>query len=694
MKNNDLMRANELRSKIAYYDQLYYEKGISEISDAEYDRLYKEYEDLERKYPELKDENSPTNRVGGLKQETLLPKFTHKSPLLSIDRKAKDLDELEDFYKKIGGDGVEVIIEPKFDGITVNLNYEGGKFVNAATRGNGYIGDLITDNFKNTDSQYPQEIKDENLEIRGEAIIPYDFFKKNLEDEYSNPRNAVSGILRQIEPNDVKGKGLKTIFYDIGSTSTNIDNSDSNNVKNIKSYGFQETPYIIANSWELLKTFVETKMAGIIQNIDGFNVLIKEGFPQAVCDGLVIKVNDLKLRNEIGMSQKGPKWAFAYKFKPLQANTVINSIDWQIGKTGKVTPVANFATISLGGTKINRATLNNYDYMCNLPIVKENGELDLEHTSKVEYGDTIIVERSNDVIPRIVAIKEKLGRNCYEPQSIELQKEIQRKRITFNEPTVCPECGAPLVKEGPLHFCKNYDCPEQIKRRLIHFASRDAMNIVGLGESVVDQIFEKLDIRHLDQIYDLKENELSVLEAFKDKKSNNLIKAINNSKTPELWNFIYSLSIDNVGKKTAKDLATRYQTINNFLKATKEELLQIEDIGDIVADSIVSFLKEHSKDVNYLLEYVSPKKASKLGDKFLGKTFVITGTLENSRDYYVKLIEAQGGKVSNSVSKKTNYVLIGTDAGSKEAKAKELVKQGADIKILESEDEISKLLTN
>lgn len=694
ISKKDLKKIQDLKDKINYYDSKYYEEGVSEISDAEYDRLYKEYEEFEKKYPELKNQSdAPTRKVGAGSNAGLstgLPKFTHKSPLLSIDRKAKELSELKDFYEKIGGDGTEVIIEPKFDGITCNINYENGKFVNAATRGNGYIGDLITNNFINTNAKYPNKVDCNEFEVRGEAIIPYDYFKKHLIDDYSNPRNAVSGIMRQIDSNDVKDKGVEVIFYDVGKTDKSLSEEDFDNTYTLKEMGFQDTPCYLVATWKALKEIVESRLNGMIKEIDGFNVLIADGYPQAVCDGLVIKVNHLKEREEIGYSEKGPKWAFAYKFKPLQAITCIEEIEWQVGKTGKITPVANFRTVSLGGTKINRATLNNYDYMCNLPTVKQNGELDLENTIKVGAGDLIVVERSNDVIPRIVAVKKHFGSDTFEPQDVKIQEENHRKRETFNEPKICPICGGRVEKVGPLHFCNNYDCPKQIKRRIEHFASRDAMNIVGLGESIVDQLYEKKGIIHLDYIYDIKEDDLLELDGFSNKKAENLLKSIEKSKNPELWRFIYALSIDNVGKKTAKDLAKRYKTIEALRKCKKEELLKIEDFGDIVADSVIDYFKNHDWDVECLLEFVKPKEVATIGNKYSGLTFVITGTLKNPRNYYVEIIENNGGKVSNSVSKKTNVVLIGNDAGSKETKARELVSKGEKILILDTQEAVDK----
>ena len=381
LPGRDFIRASQLKELIAKYDKQYYEEGVSDISDAEYDRLYEEYLEFENKYPELKDmADAPTKRVGAgdvAGTTTLLPKFTHHTPLLSINKKAKELEELKAFYESIGGDGVEVIVEPKLDGITCNINFENGELVNAATRGNGYIGDLITENFKNTDTIYPESLGDFDLEIRGEAIIPYNFFKENLSKDYSNPRNAVAGIMRSINSEYVKGKGIQVMFYDIGQTSMKLENSDLSNLCRISKLNFQTVPVISASSWNELKEVVESKMNNSIQEIDGFNVLMTNGkFPQAVCDGLVIKVDDITKRYQIGMTDKGPKWAFAYKFKPLQAMTRIDHIEWQVGKSGKITPVGVFDEITLGGVKINRATLNNAIYIKYvLPLLYERRDV-------------------------------------------------------------------------------------------------------------------------------------------------------------------------------------------------------------------------------------------------------------------------------------------------------------------------------
>lgn len=692
-----MLRIEELKALIKKYDKQYYEEGVSEISDAEYDRLYAEYVELEKNYPEFQQmKDSPTRKIGAgddAGTTTGLPKFTHKSPLLSIDKKAKEISDLEKFYKDCNG--ASFIVEPKLDGITCNINYENGLLVNAATRGNGYVGDLITDNFKATDTKYPSLITCSELEVRGEAIIPYDFFKKHLANNYSNPRNAVSGILRQIESSEVKGKGIQVMFYDIGQTDYHISDSDSQNVQTLNDMGFMTVPNFKATSWEELKKIVETKLNGLIKNIDGFNVLCHPDFPQAVCDGLVIKVDSLKQRNEIGFSLKGPKFAFAYKFKPLRAKTRIDHVEWQVGKSGRVSPVAVFDEVSLGGTKITRATLNNFDYMQNLPVVDSNTEEPLlDNVLNLSIDDTILLERSNDVIPRVVGIVNR-GNYLY-TQDVKTTELYGKRLETFNEPTVCPVCGATLKREGPLHFCDNPTCSAQICGKIEHFASRDAMNIVGFGESIVNLLFEQKIINNLFDIYTLnaKKDILTSLEGFGEKKVNNLLREIENSKTPELWRFIYGLSIPYVGKQTAKDLAQRYHTIDTFLSASYEDLLNLENFAETTAIGIYNYINTNSfkELVSNLLVHVRPKAIEIFTEKFKGLTFVITGTLQNPRNYYQEIIEKNGGKVSNSVSKKTYAVLIGNDAGSKETKARELVNKGANILILDNEEEIINFL--
>lgn len=721
----DAIRINELKNQINRYDTQYYEDGVSDISDAEYDRLYDEYLSYVDKYPSIATIiDSPTKKVGAGQDSgkfTGLPKFTHKSPLLSIDKKGKTLDELKKWYAALG-DNVEVIVEPKLDGITCNLNYEYGKLVNAVTRGNGYIGDVITENFRTTDTKYPEEIGSGiTMEIRGEAIIPYDFFKKNLTEEYSNPRNAVAGIMRQMDSLEVKGKGVQVMFYDYGLTGNQpLSKDDYSDVRSMKHiFNFQNVPIYRCTSWQLLKHVVETRMDNLIQEIDGFNVLIDEDglYPQAVCDGLVIKVNNRYKREEIGFSEKGPKWAFAFKFKPLQATTRIDHVEWQVGKSGRVTPVAVFNEISLGGTKITRATLNNADYMRNLPLLYESKMVqDFEskgpdaafsdfhqeimpcvqgRKDALQMDDKIIVERSNDVIPRIVAIAKH--QNCIYQDDMETTERLYQRRKTFDVPTHCPDCGQPLSNQYPLLYCTSSLCPSQITGKISHFASRDAMNIIGLGDGVIEALYKEGFLTSIPSLYHLKDysDKLKELDFFGTKKVEKLLKAIEGSKTPELWQFIYSLSIEGVGKRASKDLAQRYHTLDNFLNASIDELLMLEDMGEITSKGIVSYISnERALEMIYELVSlgVNPKLVEIEGDNLKGKTFVITGTLEYARNYYQEIIEKNGGKVSGSVSKKTTAVLIGKDAGSKEEKARGLVAKGENILLLDTEDKIKEFL--
>lgn len=760
MNKQDKQHAEALKQLIAKYDKLYYEEGISEISDAEYDRLYEQYVALEEKYPELAElPDSPTKRVGAgdyAGKTTLLPKYTHKSPLLSINKKAKELSDLKAFYESIGGDGTEVIIQPKLDGITVNINYEDGKFVNAATRGNGYIGDLITENFQNTNTSYPKTLSDDaSIEIRGEAIIPYDFFKDNLSKNYSNPRNAVAGIMRSINPEDVKEKGIQVMFYDIGLfKNISVSLFDKENIDFLQTSGFTSVPVLKTNNYQELEEIVSTKMNGMIQEIDGFNVLKVKNtqytYPSAVCDGLVIKVNDRNLREQIGMTEKGPRWAFAFKFKPLQAKTRIDHVEWQVGASGRITPVAVFDEISLGGVKINKATLNNIDYMKNLTVtlydykqpitlidmiapgdvlydsqyMKSQGEDDcqfiivkaveedgfyidgeyagewypfeedryyfVKESKGLQMDDIIIVERSNDVIPRIIGI-EKRGSFAYQ-QDWGTYQILKQRELTFKEPTVCPVCGKPTIQKGPLTYCQNPSCSAQILGRLKQFVSRDAMNITGLGEAILEEFVDRGFIQEPADIYQLEKYEAQIiaLDKFGQKKFNNLLNSMNKSKKPTLAAFIYALCIPFVGKKTAKDLSKHFQTLDSFLQCSYENLVSIEGISGTTASTIMEYLENprHQNMIENLRDNIEVQDEVNTGISqiFTGISFVITGTLSKSRKYYQDLIVERGGKVVGSVSKKTNYVLLGENAGSKETKARDLIAKGAKIQIIDEEE--------
>ena len=691
MEKNLKTKIEKLIADLNHYSDVYYNQGIQEVSDAEYDRLYDELLKYAEQYPEIKEwEDSPIKNVGA-DATSNFEKFTHKSPLLSIDQKSKEIDELKKWYEKIGSP--EVIVQPKLDGITVNINYEDGKFVNAATRGNGYVGDLITEQFKATDTDYPKNVWGD-LELRGEAIIPYDkFLESNMSDSYSNPRNAVAGIMHSKDANDVKGKNIFVMFYDVGFTNMEQfqNKSDIERANLIKAYGFTTLPTCLCSNWEELKKCVETKFYGGIVEKDGFNildltlfeqvgnVLKQRTYLQAMCDGLVIKANDLDLREELGFSQKGPKWAFAFKFKPLQTITAVRDVEWQVGKSGRVTPVAQFDEISLGGTKISRATLNNPKYMSELPVYNaETGEFNLSYTRALCYGDEILVERANDVIPRVVAIAQH---NTYD---------------LIKYPEVCPECGEKLRFDGTLLWCDNDNCPSQILGKIEHWASKNAMDIVGLSSKTIETLHSEGFLNKISDLYNLKDHrdELLQLERFGEKSVDNLLNSIEESRTRDLARFIFALSIPNVGKVMSEDLAKYYKTIENLINNfSYNQILSLDSFGEVYANSTCEWLAniDNLRLIKEILEVgVNPKevKTVKLDSNNLdGKIFVITGTLSQPRKYFEELIIKNGGKLGSGVSKTTDYLLAGEKAGSKLDKATKL-----NITIID-ENEFTKMIS-
>lgn len=678
MKKEIKNKIEELIKQLNYYSDLYYNQGISEISDAEYDRMYDEFLSYVEEYPEIKEwENSPIKKVGA-EVTSNFEKFTHKSPLLSIDQKSKELDDLKKWYEKIGSP--EVIVQPKLDGITVNINYENGKFVNAATRGNGRVGDLITEQFKATDTYYPDTLLNDNdfLELRGEAIIPYDkFLESNMSDDYSNPRNAVAGIMHSKDANDVKGKNISVMFYDVGVTNVRQYQveTDIERLNWIK-FNFTTLPTVLCKNWEELKKCVETKFYNGIVEKDGFNILDftvweqigkglhEKSYLKAMCDGLVIKVNDLNKREELGYSQRGPKWAFAFKFKSLQTITTVRDVEWRVGKSGRVTPVAQFDKINLGGTQINRATLNNPKYMSELPVYHtDTNEFDFRYTSALCYGDEILVERSNDVIPRVVAITRH---NTY-------------NKITY--PDKCPECGGDLRFDGTLLWCSNPNCSSQLLGKIEHYASKNAMDIVGLSGKTIETLHSNGFLDKISDLYRLKDrrDELLQIERFGKKSVDNLLAAIEQSKTRDLARFIFSLSIPNVGKIMSEDLAKYYKTVDNLINNfSYNQILSLDSFGEVYANSTTSWLSniENIRLIKDILSVgVSPQEVKAVktdSNKLDGKTFVITGTLSQPRKYFEELIIKNGGILGSGVNKNTNYLLAGEKAGSKLAKAEKL----------------------
>lgn len=771
---------NELKEKIKQYDHAYYVLKHPLISDAEYDRLLKEYENLEKLYPELKTPDSPTQRVGA-EPLSKLEKFDHKTPLLSIDQKSKTIEALRKFYEDCGGDGVELLIQPKADGLTGNLNYApadsnefhqfignakgtecGSYLVNGATRGNGYTGELITENIR-TIKSVPLKIPfNGHLEVRGEIVISYNSFLKNFSDEYSNPRNLAAGTIRQLDSRLVAQRKPEIIFFDVGQCDEEFQ-KDTERLNFLKKQGFMVMPTrVVDNLQDLIDVCLSYYDRQIVVK-DGFNVLDISGYPDMVCDGLVIKVNDLSLREDLGMTSKGPKWAFAFKFKSLNAKTILRDIIYQVGRTGKLTPVAVFDEVNLGGTKVTKATLNNEDYMRTLgptpPDVEEiemdepNGTMRFEWNGKehdivrivryvtadkkhamffvktatnesilfperaelktaflkqskfpdikfeekeinpsdfyLKLGDSITIERSNDVIPRVIGINYKERQND------------KVEDIVF--PSVCLTCGSELEVIYPQHFCPNIDCPDRLKGSLQHFAQRDAMDIVGMGSSIIELFVNEGFVTSIKDIYTLSKHKDSLLEleGFGKKKVENLLKAIEDSKTREFWRVLYALGIREVGKSMAKTLAKHFKSMEKLIDATEEELRQVEDVGDATIQEIHSFFSnpKNLEIIDFLeaqgLKMEDDTKA--ISDCFTGMTFVITGTLYQgdkkiSRNDVQKIIEENGGKVSGSVSKKTSVVIIGENAGSKEKKARDLVEKGTPIILLEGYEALEEFL--
>ncbi len=627
-----------LVDKLNDYAYRYYVLDTPIISDAEYDKLYDKLVELE-KSTGIVLPNSPTQRVG----DTVLSNFkkvTHKMRLYSLDKcqsKQSLLAWLNDTLEK--EKNVDFTLEYKFDGLTIVCTYKDGYLKSCATRGNGIVGEDVTLQVK-TIKSVPLSIDFKGeLIVQGEGMITLSnlkkFNQKYPNDALKNARNAVSGAIRNLDPKETAKRNLDWFCYNVlyaegKSFSTQIEMFDFLN-KN----GFLISPYKhFKNPNDILKEI--DKVDKEKSNLD---ILI---------DGMVVKINQLNLRDEFGYTSKFPKWAMAYKFEAQELSTILKDVIWQVGRTGKITPIAIIDPVNLSGATIYRATLNNY-----MDILRKN----------ISIGSRVFVRRSNEVIPEIMGLAEQL----------EGSKPIIK-------PKVCPSCKTPLVQIGALDFCPNSDsCPEQIIDRITHFATRNAMDIEGFRDSTAKLLYDTKLVKDVADLYSLKEDDLLKLPLFKEKKARNLLDAIEKSKDVELSNFIYSLSILNVGIKTAKDLAKYFRTLDDLKNATEEDLAKIRDIGDVVAHSICEYFsnEKNLSLIDRLLKAgVKIKNSSQAGNNsgiFEGKTFVLTGTLESyTRAEATALIEKNGGQTSSSVSKNTDYVLAGKEAGSKLSKAQSL----------------------
>jgi len=663
-KDIKIKKIHELVEELNKYAYNYYVLDNPSISDKEYDEKYDELLKLEKETNYILP-YSPTQRVGDIVLSEF-QKYIHKGRLWSLD-KAQSLEELEDWVNKAEKfvyeynisheeklPELKFVVTKKFDGLTINCTYDkDGILIKAATRGTGSVGEDITAQVK-TIKSIPLKIDNNYLfEIHGEAIMTkkaFNEYNKNAEIPLKNLRNGAAGALRNLNLKETAKRNLSAFFYDIGYTEGEPFESYIDMMNFIKEKGFPVDDYIkVCTNLEELKAEID-----YIKNIrDDLDYDI---------DGAVIVIDDIKTRELLGYTVKFPKWAIAFKFEAQEATTKLLDVEWNVGRSGRVTPTAILEPVELAGATVKRATLNNMD------DIKRKG---------VRIGCDVFVRRSNDVIPEIMGVVE---------DTLEGSKEIE-------PPKYCPYCGSELIQEGVHYFCENtLSCKPQMIKSIVHFGSREAMNIEGFSEKTAEALFEKLDIKSIADLYRLRKEDLLKLEKFGEKKAQNLLNAIEKSKNCDLSSFIYALGIPNVGKKTALDLAKKFKTLENLQKADFEELTSIQDIGDIVAKSIIEFFKEEkiANSINELLSLgIKPyfKDITAIENTFMGKTIVVTGSLKNySRSEIKEKLQNLGAKVSESVSKKTDYVIAGKDPGSKYNKALEL-----GIKILSEEEFISML---
>jgi DNA ligase (NAD+) len=647
----------KLREEIRHHDHLYYVLDKPEISDAEYDKLFRKLEELEGAHPELVTSDSPTQRVGGAPLK-MFKTVAHKVPLLSLGN-AFTSEELDAFDKRVrdglGESKVDYVCELKMDGLAVSLEYKNGKLVKGSTRGDGVTGEDITQNLKTVKSVPLSIDKKIDIEVRGEAYLPYnEFIKLNEErieaDEpkFANPRNAAAGSLRQLDPKVTSKRPLDIFFYHSPDAKLKTQFELLHYLQEI---GFKvNTHFKLCKGIEEVKKFV-SRWENLRDDLD-YEI-----------DGIVIKVNDLDDQKKLGSTAREPRWAVAYKYPPEQKETIVEDIIASVGRTGVVTPVAMLKPVNLRGVVVRRATLHNQD------------EVDKKD---VRVGDHVMVQRAGEVIPEVVKVlKDKR------------KKELKR----YHLPDKCPVCGSKVVREPgeSAHRCINKSCPAQLKGTIQHFASRNAMDITGIGEQLAAQLVDSKLVKSPADLYDMKKSDLLKLERFAEKSAQNIIDAIEKSKSRPFAKFINALGIPNVGEATAEDLAEHFNTIDKLMDAKELDLSKVHEIGPKVSKSIFDFFQ--SKENCHMIERL--KKAglsmksevrSKVGLPLYGKSFVITGTLSRPRPEIEDEIKSLGGEVHSSVSKNTDYLLAGTEPGSKYEKAKSLR-----VKII-NESEYDKLL--
>ena len=657
-------RLEELKEQIRENDYQYYVLDDPQISDYEYDKLMQELLDIEKAHPELLTADSPSQRVGG---EALseFPPYTHRNPLLSLGNSYNE-EDLREFDRRVksdlGVDTVEYVVEYKIDGLSVALSYENGVLVTGATRGDGYIGENVTNNIR-TVKNIPLKLrKTETLmEARGEVYLPRAAFERlnkqreeNGEPLFANPRNAAAGSLRQLNPKIAAERDLRAIIYNLlyleGADSPQ---SQSECLKYLHEQGFTVSEPLVSSDIDEIVEYCRKK--GERRHELDYDI-----------DGMVVKVNSIAYQEQLGYRARNPRWAIAYKFPPEQQRTKLKDITVQVGRTGVVTPVAQLEPVFLAGSTISRATLHNEDYIAQKEIM---------------IGDTVIIEKAGEVIPAVVAVDKT-------------KRDGNERAFAF--PDLCPECGTPLIRlegEAAVRCPNTLHCPAQVREGIIHFASRDGMNIDGLGPAVINQLYQAELIHDSADLYYLTREELLTIERMGEKSADNLLKSLEKSKNCSLAALIFSLGIPLVGLTVAKILAKEFGSIEKLKQASYDDLVAIDAVGEKIAQSITEYFAQESnsdflarlEQAGIMMQEEHTEKQTK--EAFAGKIFVLTGTMvAMDRKTAQEKIESLGGKASSSVSKKTNYVIAGENAGSKLTKAEEL-----GITIL-SEDEFLRLL--
>ena len=624
-------RMKELVKLLNKYAYQYYVLDEPTVADVQYDALYNELSALEKETGIVLPD-SPTRKIGGDPIKEFAP-HKHIKKLYSLD-KCNSYDELREWsekIKKVAPDAVYTL-EYKLDGLTLCLTYENGYFKGAATRGNGEVGEDVTAQVS-TIKSIPLSVPYKGVfEAQGEGIMRLSALKKYNEtavEPLKNARNGVAGAIRNLDPKVTASRNLDIIFY-------NVNYIEGENIASQR----ENIDFLKRNSFKTDMLFVTTDIEEIIKKIDS----VDRKSLDFLIDGMVIKVDDSALRERLGYTDKFPRWAIAYKFEAEETTTILEDVQWNVGRTGKLTPLAILEPVELCGATIRRATLNNYD--------------DIQR-KKVKIGSRVFIRRSNDVIPEILGVSEDNG-----------GKEIP-------VPTVCPACGSDLVRDGAHIYCPNeVDCPPQIIGRLTHFAEKDCMDIRGVSEKSIEGLHEKLGVRFPTDLYSLTRDDLARLDGFKDKKIDNFLASVEKSKSVPLDRFINALGIENIGKKSARDLAERFGSISELMKADEATLVEVDEIGDIVAESITSYFGKHGWLIEKFKEIgIDPKfnVVKPTGGVLTGKKLVLTGTLPTlTRTEATELIEKAGGTTSSSVSKSTDYVLAGENAGSKLDKARSL----------------------